>query len=93
MLSAVLNTAVAIDVSIQIIQAFVAMRRTLGNLHGLLQRLEGLEIKQLQTDSKLELILSALETNTSPKQGVFFEGQLIDAHVFASNLIKKRIRV
>ncbi|MEY4003813.1 MAG: hypothetical protein RIT07_1855 [Bacteroidota bacterium] len=89
MLSAVLNTAVAIDVSIQIIQAFVAMRRTLGNLHGLLQRLEGLEIKQLQTDSKLELILSALETNTSPKQGVFFEGQLFDAHVFASNLIKK----
>jgi hypothetical protein len=60
MLSAVLNTAVAIDVSIQIIQAFVAMRRTLGNLHGLLQRLEGLEIKQLQTDSKLELILSGL---------------------------------
>jgi hypothetical protein len=89
MLSAVLNTAVAIDASIQIIQAFVAMRRTLGNLHGLLQRLEGLEIKQLQTDSKLELILSALETNTSPKQGVFFEGQLFDAHVFASDLIKK----
>lgn len=48
-----------------------------------------MEIKQLQTDSKLELILSALETNTSPKQGVFFEGQLFDAHVFASNLIKK----
>jgi hypothetical protein len=65
------------------------MRRTLGNLHGLLQRLDGLEIKQLQTDSKLELILSALETNTSPKQGVFFEGQLFDAHVFASDLIKK----
>jgi hypothetical protein len=30
--------------------AFVAMRRTFGQLQGVIQRLEGLEIKQLQTD-------------------------------------------
>lgn len=89
MLSAVLRSNTAIKVSIQIIQAFVSMRKTFANLHGLIQRLEGLESKQLITDSKLEKVLKALEKDRQPKQGIFFEGQLFDAHVFASDLIKK----
>nr|WP_242617563.1 ORF6N domain-containing protein [Cecembia calidifontis] len=89
MLSAVLNSDTAIEVSIQIMQAFVAMRKTLGNLHGVIQRLEGVELRQLQTDSKLEQIFQALEKDTKPTQGIFFEGQLFDAHVFASDLVKK----
>jgi hypothetical protein len=56
MLSAVLNSEVAVQVSIQIMQAFVAMRKTLGKLHGVIQRLEGVEMKQLQTDGKLNLL-------------------------------------
>lgn len=89
MLSAVLNSDTAIEVSIQIMQAFVAMRKTLGNLHGVIQRLEGVELRQLQTDSKLEQIFQALEKDSKPTQGIFFEGQLFDAHVFASDLVKK----
>jgi phage regulator Rha-like protein len=89
MLSAALNTDMAIQVSIQIMQAFVAMRKTLGHLHGVIQRLESLELKQLITDSQLEKVLKALEKNNTPQQGIFFEGQLFDAHVFVSNLIKK----
>jgi hypothetical protein len=46
-------------------------------------------MKQVQTDSKLEGILQALEQDTIPRQGVFFEGQLFDAHVFVSQLVKK----
>lgn len=34
MLSAVLNSETAIEVSIQIMQVFLAMRKTMGNLHG-----------------------------------------------------------
>ena len=41
MLSAVLTSDTAINVSIQIIQAFVAMRKTLGQLYGVIHRLEG----------------------------------------------------
>lgn len=89
MLSAVLRSDIAVKVSIQIMQAFVAMRKTLGQLHGVIQRLEGVELKQLQTDTKLEQVLKALEKDISPKQGIFFEGQLFDAHVFVSDLIKK----
>ena len=88
MLSAVLRSEIAVKVSIQIIQAFVAMRKTLGQLHGVIQRLEGVEIKQLQTDRKLEQVLKALENDQPAKQGIFFEGQLFDAHVFACDLIR-----
>jgi hypothetical protein len=89
MLSAVLRSDVAVQVSIQIIQTFVAMRKTLSNLHGVIQRLETVELKQLQTDNAIEKILKAWEKDEMPKQGIFFEGQLFDAYVFVSNLIKK----
>jgi hypothetical protein len=89
MLSAVLNTEFAVQVSIQIIQAFVAMRKTLGQLDGVIQRLEGVEQKQIKMDIKLEQVFKALERDVPAKQGIFFEGQLFDAHVFVSNLIKQ----
>ena len=89
MLSAVLNTEVAVHVSIQIIQAFVAMRKTLGQLDGVILRLEGVELKQIKMDIKLEQVFKALERDVPAKQGIFFEGQLFDAHVFVSNLIKQ----
>lgn len=88
MLSAVLHTETAVKVSIQIMKAFVAMRKSLGQLHGLLQRMEGLELKQLSTDQKIEQIFEILDSQIVPRQGIFFEGQLFDAHVFVSNLIK-----
>jgi len=89
MLSAVLNTEVAVHVSIQIIQAFVAMRKTMGQLDGVILRLEGVELKQIKMDIKLEQVFKALERDVPAKQGIFFEGQLFDAHVFVSNLIKQ----
>ena len=88
MLSAVLRSDVAVQVSVQIIQAFVIMRKTIGQLQGVIHRLEGIEMKQLHTDNKLELLFKALEKDIVPKQGIFFEGQLFDALVFACDLIK-----
>jgi hypothetical protein len=89
MLSAVLRSEVAVQVSIRIMEAFVNMRRFLLNNAVVFQRLETLEIKQLQTESKLDQVFLALEKDITPKQGIFFEGQLFDAHVFASDLIKQ----
>jgi phage regulator Rha-like protein len=65
--SAVLKSEVAIKVSIQIIQAFVAMRKTLGQFHSVIQRLEGVELKQINMDSKLEQVLKALESDVPLK--------------------------
>lgn len=89
MMSALLNSDSAIEVSIQIMKAFVAMRKTLGQLHSVIQRLESVEFNQLQSDNKLEQVLKALEKESKPQQGIFFEEQLFDAHVFVSQLIKQ----
>ena len=88
MLSSVLNSEQAILVSIQIIQAFVAMRRTLHSLDNVIRRMDHLELRQLATNTRLEAVLKELEKGEAPSQGVFFEGQLFDAHVFVSRLIK-----
>jgi hypothetical protein len=89
MLSAVLRSDIAIHVSIQIINTFVEMRKTIANHSGLLQRMEGLERKQLATDDKFEQVLKALESkDVIPNQGVFFEGQVFDAYELTSKIIR-----
>jgi hypothetical protein len=90
MLSAVLNTDIAIEVSIQIMQAFVTMRNFLLNNASVFQRLDQVELKQLKTDEKLEQIFKALELGKpEPNQGIFFDGQIFDAYVFFSDIIRK----
>jgi hypothetical protein len=90
MLSAVLNTDSAIQVSIQIMQAFVTMRNFLLNNASVFQRLDQVELKQLKTDEKLEQILKALKAGkTESSQGIFFDGQVFDAYAFISSLIRK----
>jgi GTP-sensing pleiotropic transcriptional regulator CodY len=90
MLSAVLNSEQAIQVSIQIMQAFVRMRKFLSNNVFIFQRLERVEIKQLQADQNFEKLFKALEQKQlPPDKGIFFNGQMFDAYVFAADLIKQ----
>ena len=80
MLSAVLRSDVAVKVSIQIISAFVEMRKFIANHYGLLQRMDGIERKQIETDQKFEQVFKALESkNAIPNKCVFFDGQDFDA--------------
>ncbi|MBA3986324.1 MAG: ORF6N domain-containing protein [Flavobacteriales bacterium] len=89
MLSAVLRSDVAVKVSIQIINAFVEMRKLIANHNGLLQRMDGIERKQLETDQKFEKVFRALESkDIIPAQGVFFDGQVFDAYELASKIIR-----
>jgi len=89
MLSAVLRSDVAVKVSIQIINAFVEMRKLIANHSGLLQRMDGIERKQLETDQKFEKVFRALESkDIIPGQGVFFDGQVFDAYELASKIIR-----
>lgn len=89
MLSAILRSDTAVKVSIQIINAFVAMRRFLLSNAQVFQRLDTLELKQLKTDKKIDKVLNALESKEiQPKQGIFFEGQVFDAYQFVSDLIR-----
>ena len=88
MLSAVLHTQTAVQVSIRIMDAFVAMRRFLQANGAVLQRLETVEMKQLTMGDQLDKILDAMQDKTFPPQKIFFDGQFYDA--FAQ--MKKFIR-
>jgi len=89
MLSAVLRSETAIKVSIQIIDAFVEMRKQLGATNLIDLRLSNIERKQLETDQKFEQVFKALEkSNHKPQQGVFFDGQIFDAYTFVADVIR-----
>lgn len=97
MLSAVLKSPVAIQVSIQIMEAFVEMRHTLVANDQIIRRLETIEHHQLslaqhqvETDSQIEEVFKRLdEGQVKPQQGIFFDGQVYDAYKFVSNLVRK----
>lgn len=89
MLSAVLKSETAIKVSVDIINAFVAMRILISNNAFIFQRLDLLEQKQFKTDEKVDAILDAIEDKSiKPKQGIFYDGQVYDAYLFVSEIIK-----
>lgn len=89
-LSSVLKSDVAVKVHIMIMRAFVQMRNFLVINSGILERINNLEIKQIENDNKIEKVLKALEPKVNESyQGIFFEGQIFDAYVFVSDLIRK----
>ena len=89
MLSAVLKSDVAVEVSIKIMNSFVEMRRFLLSNKEMFARLDRVELKQLETDKKLEEVFNYIATNTEVKQNIFFDGQIYDAFSFIVGLIKK----
>ncbi len=89
MLSAVLRSDVAIKVSIEIMNAFVDMRKILISNASLFQRLDKMELKQLESDKKFEAIFKALERDKlHSDKGIFYDGQIFDAYTFVSNIIR-----
>ena len=89
MLSAVLKSDVAVEVSIKIMNSFVEMRNFLLSNREMFARLDRVELKQLETDKKLEEVFNYIGANTEVKQNIFFNGQIYDAFSFIVGLIKK----
>ena len=96
MLSSVLRSQTAVDVNISIMRAFTAAQQFFAANAQMFQRIEVIEHSQLalttrqeDTDKKVEQILKRLEDkNTTPTQGIFFDGQIFDAYTFVSDLIR-----
>lgn len=89
MLSAVLKSDVAVEVSIKIMNSFVEMRNFLLSNREMFARLDRVELKQLETDKNLEEVFNYIATNTEVKQNIFFDGQIYDAFSFIVGLLKK----
>jgi len=93
MLSAVLRSDIAINVSINIMKAFVEMRHFISNNALLFEKISAVELKQLEyqkkTDHKLDIIFDHVSTNGESNQKIFYDGQIYDAFSFIVELIKK----
>ncbi len=93
MLSAVLRSEVAVKVSIEIMDAFVEMRRMLISNASLFHRLDKVEVKQLETDQKIEEIFKVLESDKlHSEKGIFYDGQIFDAYTFVADIIRSAER-
>lgn len=93
MLSAVLKSDVAVQVSINIRNAFVEMRRFIASNALLFERISNVELKQLeyqkQTDEKLEQVFQYISEHEESSHKVFFDGQIYDAFRLIVSLIQK----
>lgn len=88
-LSSVLTSKVAVETHINIMRAFVNMRKFISNNALVFQRLDLLEQKQFRTDEKIDVILNALEDKTKkPDERIFYDGQIYDAYAFVNDLLK-----
>ena len=103
MLSTVLRSQQAININIQIMRAFNAMRHFIATNAQVFQRLEVIEHTQLSlvahqeelaahqtsTDQKLEEVFHRLDEGAAtPKEAIFFEGQFFEARVLLEQIIK-----
>ena len=89
MLSAVLRSNTAINTSIKIINAFVEMRKFSLSNAAVFQKFENIKNKLFQHDRNSNKIFKAIENKEiTPKKEIFFNGQVFDAYLFISDIIK-----
>lgn len=81
MLSGLLKNYLAIQVSINIMDAFVEMRKFLMLNGQIYERLTNVEYKLLEHDKKFDMVFNQLQLEENIKQRVFFEGQIYDAYI------------
>ena len=97
-LSSVLHSEIAIETSVKIMSAFVAMRHFMIQNASILMRIAHLERHQIDTDEKIDMILDRME-ESSPKllpEQIFQTGCVWDAWTYVSELVrsaKKRIEL
>ena len=99
MLSGVLNSAIAVRVSIRIMETFVAMRKALASIAPVMARLAEAERRQLEdrtrqiadqarNEERFDTIFKAMDGGDFPPQKIFYDGQLWDARAFVDRLVK-----
>ena len=88
MLSSILRSERAIDVNIRIMRAFVAMRRFVSDHAGLLQRLGAIEMKQLETDKRIDTVFDALDRGNLLPSGILPAESEFDSLRYVTRLIE-----
>jgi hypothetical protein len=91
MLSGLLRNEVAIQVSINIMNAFVEMRKFIANNAFVFQEINGMKTKLLEHDKKFDIVFDELQKDKQAefKQKIFFNGQIYDAYSLVIDIIKR----
>jgi len=93
MLSAVLRSDIAIQISIKIMDAFVEMRRFLTSNALMFARINEMEMKQVtfqeHTEEKFDKIFRYIAEHQESSQKIFFNGQIYDAFSLLVDLVRK----
>lgn len=93
MLSGILKNDTAINVSINIMRAFVEMRKFININRNLLEKVINIEDKMdkkfAEHDKKFDMVFNQLQLGEGIKQKIFFEGQIYDAYSLIVDIIKK----
>ena len=92
MLAGVLKNEIAVQVSINIMRAFIEMRKFISLNGKLFKRLTNVECKILEHDKKFDIVFNELQKDEKMefKQKIFFDGQIYDAYSLIIDIIKKR---
>lgn len=97
MLSALLKNEIAVQVSINIMNAFVEMKRFLYLNGQIFERLTNMEYKLLEQDNKfklydnkIEMVFNELQKNPKGefKEKIFYEGQIWDSYSLIIKIVK-----
>ena len=88
MLSGVLRSKVAVQTSIGVMKAFVAMRRFYFDHAGLVQRVGAIELKQLETDKRIDTVFDALDRGNLLPNGILPAGSECDSLRYVSRLVE-----
>ena len=93
MLSAVLRSDEAIQVSVNIMNTFVKMHRFLSENALICDKLNNLELNQLEyqkeSNEKFDRIFAYISEHEEVRQKIFFEGQIYDAFSLLISLVEK----
>ncbi len=89
MLSGLLKNEIAIQVSINIMDAFVEMRKFISSNGQIFERLAHVEYKLLEHDKKFDEVFNQFQLEENIKQRIFFEGQIYDAYSLIIDIIKR----
>lgn len=88
-LSSVLTSKTAVQMHINIMRAFVNMRRLISQNIISYERFERIEQRLSLHDENFDKLFEALEDKTKkPNEGIFFDGQIYDAYAFVNDLLK-----
>ena len=88
MLSGVLKSPTAIEVNIRIMRAFTALRRFVSDHAGLVQRVGAIELKQLETDKRIDTVFDALDRGYLLPNGILPAGSEYDSLRYVSRLVE-----